>query len=77
MYKSQGAKGRGIKSRSFSFFFVYGYTQACFNSETNFISGDEMTEDRENAGAVRGRRRTGRRFKDGYEKKDSVCFEDD
>ena len=27
-----------------------------------------MTEDRENAGAARGRRRTGRRFWNGYEK---------
>ena len=45
-------EGSKLSSSSFSFRFIYGHTQACFKSETNFISGDEMTEDRENAGAA-------------------------
>ena len=52
-----------------SFFSFMGTPRHASIARRNiYFSGDEMTEDRENAGAARRRRRTGRRFRNGYEK---------
>ena len=76
LFTTHGAKGRGIESRSFSFFYsIDRRAHPSALGETNYYSGDENRQDnveRKNAGAaidkMNRRRKTGRRFWNGYEK---------
>ena len=78
LFTTHGAKGRGIKSQSFSFFYSFPNQsrEEAFVTRRN-VSVWKVTSNEErwrNAGAANQRRKTGRRFRNDDDEKGKIRF---